>query len=42
MHIDPMESALELAALTEPTNPAKAGEYFAIALDWERRKETGE
>jgi hypothetical protein len=41
MHIDPMESALELAALAELTNPEKAAEYFAIALHWERRQETG-
>jgi hypothetical protein len=41
MAINPTESALELAALTEPTNPTKAAEYFAIALHWERRQETG-
>jgi hypothetical protein len=41
MAISPIDSALELAALAEPTNPAKARDYFAIALDWERRQETG-
>ena len=41
MHIDPIGSALELAAITETTDPIKAGEYFAIALHWERRQETG-
>lgn len=41
MEINPAESALELAALAEPTNPTKAAEYFAIALHWEHRQETG-
>ena len=41
MEICPTESALELAAITEPTNPTKAAEYLAIALHWERRQETG-
>lgn len=41
MEICPTESALELAALTEIADPIKAAEYFAIALHWERRQETG-
>ena len=41
MGICPTESALELAAITETTDPIKAAEYFAIALHWERRQETG-